>query len=149
MRAAALAGLLLLAPEALALMPPHVSHTEPASGSSLVGNTIIFHGYSLEYAESQDVVVVDPATGRAVEHSTELDCQWEGEDPPGHVGGTQLRCELRVTLEGLEAGRLYKASYMDTELEFTWVGPAPAQPAPAPEQNPAPAGDPAPAPAEE
>ncbi len=135
-RSLALAGLLLLAPEALALMPPHVSHTVPASGETLQGDTIVFHGYSLEYAESTDVVVVDLATSKSVEHSTDLNCHWEGHDPPGHVGGTQQQCELMVTLEGLEVGRRYKAVYMDTELEFDWAGPAQPEPAPAAPEPP-------------
>ncbi len=140
-RSTLLAGLLLLAPEALALMPPHVSHTVPAQGEDLHGDTLVFHGYSLEYAESTDVIVLDLATSKPVEHSTELNCHWEGHDPPGHVGGTQQQCELMVTLKGLEAGHRYKATYMDTELEFGWAGPAqPDQDAPPPvgDEPPAP-----------
>ncbi len=131
MRTALFAGLLLVAPEALALMPPHVSHTVPAHGETLVGATVVFHGYSLEYAEDSDVKVIDLATEQPVRLDTELDCSWEGHDPPGHVGGTQLRCELKVTLKGLEAGHRYRASYMDTTIEFDWAGPA--EPAPTPE----------------
>jgi hypothetical protein len=130
MRVLALAGALLLAPEALALMPPHVNHTVPAQGEALVGEVIVFHGYSLRYADDEEVVVTDLTTSAPVEHSTELECEWEGHDPPGHVGGTQQRCELKVTLKGLELGHRYKATYMDTELEFDWSGPAPAAPAP-------------------
>ncbi len=139
---AAVAGLSTLAPEALALMPPHVSHTVPANGETLEGDTIVFHGYSLEYADTSDVTVVNISTSEPVELSTALDCQWEGDDPPGHVGGTQLRCELKVTLQGLQAGHRYKASYMDTELEFTSAGapatPEPEAPVPAPTAPPTP-----------
>jgi hypothetical protein len=130
LRVLALVGL-LLAPEAFALMPPHVSHTVPAQGEDLLGETVVFHGFSLEYAESTDVTVLDLTTSKPVEHSTELNCHWEGHDPPGHVGGTQQQCELMVTLKGLELEHRYKAVYMDTELEFGWAGPAPSGPAPA------------------
>ncbi len=130
------AGLLLFAPEALALMPPHVDRTVPAHGETLEGEVLVFHGYSLAYGEPSDVAVTDLTTSAAVELSTELDCQWEGEDPPGHVGGTQQRCELRVTLKGLESGHRYRAVYLDTELEFDWAGPA--QPVP---EAPPPVGD--------
>jgi hypothetical protein len=140
-----LACAILFAPEALALMPPHVSHTVPAPGEPLQGDTIVFHGYSLEYADDADVSVIDLATERPVAFSTVLDCAWEGHDPPGHVGGTQLRCELKVTLTGLEPGHRYRATYMDTALEFHWDGPAPAAP-PAQEKQ-APPADPGTVPA--
>ncbi len=128
----------MLCQEALALMPPHVDRTVPAHGETLTGDTLVFHGYSLEYAEEQ-VEVVDLLTQRPVEFDAQLDCQWEGEDPPGHVGGTQLRCELKVTLKGLEVGHRYRARYLDTELEFGWEPPAPPPEAPAVPPDPAPA----------
>lgn len=128
MHALALAGLLALASEATALMPPHVNHTVPASGETLQGEVIVFHGYSLRYADDEEVVVTDLTADAPVEHASELVCEWEGEDPPGHVGGRQQRCELKVTLRGLEAGHRYRASYMDTEIEFAWSGPAQSAP---------------------
>jgi hypothetical protein len=143
MRAVALVGLTLFASEALALMPPHVSSTVPGDGGTLQGDTVVFHGYSLEYADDA-VSIIDLATERPVQHAAALDCQWEGHDPPGHVGGTQLRCELKLTLEGLEPGHRYRASYLDTTIEFEWEGPAPepagaeAPPPPAPPTAPEP-----------
>ncbi len=105
------------------MMPPHIRRSHPESGGILSGSVLRFEGYTLQQADLEGLEVTDLTTGGSIEHSVELHEEWVGYDPPGHVGGRQLYCELRVHLRGLKSGHRYRAQVLDTTLEFTWAGP--------------------------
>jgi|ETNmetMinimDraft_15_1059895.scaffolds.fasta_scaffold26493_2 hypothetical protein len=110
-------------------MPPHIDETVPEHGGVLADDTVILRGYSLEYADLAELDAHCLTTERGVVSHTVRNCEWVGSDLAGHVGGTQQRCELRVTLEGLTGGNRYRISFLDTVVEFV-VEHAPEPPDP-------------------
>lgn len=100
------------------MMPPHVTGTEPSADGTLSGDTLVIRGWSLVYSEPDtDLKVVDVGTGAPLPFTWDMDHEdvGEGELP----GAVQVRCELRVRLEGLAPGRRYRLEYLDEPVEFT------------------------------
>jgi len=118
-----LAIALTLSLPAAALMPPHISSSDPQDGGVLEGDTLVFHGYSLAFGE--EVKVAD-AAGEPVQVTQQLTCTGEGDcceadrrDEDLRVGCCQQRCELRVTLSGVVPGATYRATVLGATLVFT------------------------------
>ncbi len=91
-------------------MPPHVTSAE------LRGDTLVVRGWSLVYSEPDSELRVIGPDGAPLPFTWEMHAEDVGEgDLPGSV---QVRCELRVKPEGLEAGRSYRLEYLDEVVEF-------------------------------
>ena len=73
----ALAVVTFVASAALALMPPHTTRAEPGEGGELAGRTLIFHGYSLDYADKV-AIALDVEAKRTVATTVEISCEWVG-----------------------------------------------------------------------
>ena len=115
-----LAGILILAltVSAQALMPPHVSSTEPPQDGVLKGNVFILHGYTL-YSFDQDSFAVSDHAGNEVPFSLEKECRTEGEGTA--PGSQQNACTFWLTLEGLEMGKQYQVEFLYTEEVFRFT----------------------------
>lgn len=111
--------LLLFPALARAVMPPHISDTEPANGGVLTTDTVVLHGWSLGFTDpAADIKVTDTVTQTLVPFTATKDCAWEGE---GEMpGARQERCTFEVKLEGLVEGREYELHYLDEVLRFTY-----------------------------
>jgi len=104
----------------LALMPPHIQSTIPPNEGVLEGDTFLFHGYSLEYAESDSLKVILVKTGESVEHTTKTSCTLEGKcDEESRPGSCQEKCEMRVTLKQVLPGEQYEIHFLDWKSRFT------------------------------
>jgi hypothetical protein len=143
---------------ALALMPPHVDSTEPKNGGTMVGNVVLFHGYSLDYADREATVVdLNAAASDATKRKTkkakrgaakkgagaqadatakvaatvEVSCEWVGDGDC--AGCKQQKCTATVTLAAVVAGHRYKVTYVDTTVEVVagpTAKPVPTKPVP-------------------
>jgi hypothetical protein len=104
----------------LALMPPHIQSTIPPHEGILGGDTFLFHGYSLEYAEAGSLKVILVKTGEAVEHTTKTSCTLEGQcDEPSPPGSCQEKCEMRVFLKHILPGEQYEIHFLEWKSRFT------------------------------
>ena len=111
--AAVALAVLLLSSVALALMPPHTRSSVPPDGGELQGRIIIFHGYSLTYAERR-ADASDLETRRPVQATVEVSCVPEGQGScPGCV---QQKCQARVTLAAVVRDHRYRVKYHDRTI---------------------------------
>ena len=102
---------------AMALMPPHVSGTIPENNGLLQGDTFVLHGYTLDYAQTESLEVIDLASGRTAPIKKDLKCQWEGEgDCPGC---RQQACTMTIKLLSPEPGHTYEFRFLDENYRFT------------------------------
>jgi hypothetical protein len=99
------------------MMPPHTTATEPEDGGTLTGDVLLIRGWSLVYTEPDtELTVVDVEEGSVLPFTWGMNGEDVGEgDQPGAV---QVRCELRVRVQGLVPGRRYRLDYLDTAVEF-------------------------------
>ncbi len=98
---------------AAALMPPHTTDSDPKNGGDLQGRTVIFYGYSLDYAEKK-ADVVDLRGNRRVPATVEVHCRWQGKGDC--EGCQQQRCEARVSLAAVEKDHRYRITYLDVTI---------------------------------
>lgn len=114
-RLAAMAGcaLLLAASSVSALMPPHTTRAEPGEGGDLTGRAIVFHGYSLDYADKV-ATVVEVETKAAVANAVDVQCEWVGKGDC--EGCRQQKCHATVTLVAVVRDRHYKVEFLDTSV---------------------------------
>lgn len=132
---------LLAAPLALALMPPHTTRAEPGEGGELKGRAIVFHGYSLDYADKV-ATALDVEAKRPVATTVEVHCEWVGKGDC--AGCRQQQCQATVTLAAVERDHHYKVEFLDTTVTVkatTTEGAAPAKGEP-PAPGDAPKADP-------
>jgi hypothetical protein len=115
-------AVLLLSSSAFALMPPHVKSTNVKDGV-LEGSELILHGYSLKYTDlPKDLVITDANTkNKKVSFTHKLNCKWVGECDDDRPGSCQLKCVLRVTLDGVKHGARLRLRYLDETLAFRVV----------------------------
>jgi hypothetical protein len=112
--------------EGQAVMPPHLTGSEPEEGGILDGSTITFQGFSLNYADLKELKITDLDTGKAVPFSTDLACKLVGEglkekDPP--PGSVQRSCTLDVNLSQVIAGHHYRVQFLDLDMKVRAAGP--------------------------
>ena len=94
------------------MMPPHLS-----GPPTLAGDTLILEGYSLNYTSPEsELSVTDVESGAELPFEAALvrvreDRSGGAENPP--PGAIQFRCVLTVKLQGVEAGRTYRVSFVD------------------------------------
>ncbi len=106
----ALLLVLVAASTAWALMPPHTTRAEPGDGGELRGRVIVFHGYSLDYADKV-ATALDVEAKRPVATTVEVSCEWVGKGDC--AGCRQQQCQATVTLAAVVAEHHYKVEYLD------------------------------------
>lgn len=117
---------LFTAGAAMALMPPHVSGTVPENNGMLAGDTFVLHGYSLEYAPTETLQVIDLTSGQAAPIRRDMQCKWEGEgDCPGC---RQQACTMTIKLLSPSPGHTYEFRFLDENYRFTVAPQSGSQP---------------------
>jgi len=113
--------ILLFAPAALALMPPHVTKITPGHGGTLTGNTIVIEGYSLKYAPpDKELKLTGATTGKAVAYTHKLETEWVGKcDKDSKPGSCQQRSKLTLTITQKRLPDVIKLSYLGDEAMIT------------------------------
>ena len=107
---------------ALALMPPHLTGSQPPDNGTLDKPEILIFGYTLGMVDLENMKVTDAADGQQVKTSANLDCEWEG---TGNMpGARQQRCTVKITLEKACPGHTYEVFFLDQTFHFTYDGPA-------------------------
>jgi len=105
---------------ALALMPPHIQSATPPNEGVLEGQTFVFSGYSLEYADAKKLKVILVKTGEEIEYTTETSCTLEGKcDDNARPGSCQEKCEMRVNLNKVVPGEQYEIHFLEWKSRFT------------------------------
>jgi hypothetical protein len=111
---------IMAAGSVIALMPPHVDGTVPDNHGIIKGDTVVLHGYSLGYAATEKVQVLDVATGKFTPIRRNLECRWEGEgDCPGC---RQQACTFTIKLLAPVPGHTYEFRFLEETYRYT-VGP--------------------------
>lgn len=111
---------LVLASSVQALMPPHVSHTEPAAGGELGSNIILIHGYTLGIVDLETLKVTDLTENRPVKIETEFESEVVGEGDC--EGCRQLRCTITVRLLRACPGHDYRIDFLDEAFVYKYQG---------------------------
>lgn len=97
-----------------ALMPPHINSSIPENGGNLLGDTVLFFGYSLSYGDAENLKVIDLTTSSEVETSSDLNCASEGEG--NSEGCVQMKCILAITIKEIIPTREYEISFAGTNI---------------------------------
>ena len=97
-------------------MPPHLVRTIPEDGGLLQENVLKFFGYSLMYAEIEDLRVIDLTSNEEIEITTDLSCEWKGKGDC--TGCQQQSCILKVKLLKVYPGHQYEANFLDWQVRF-------------------------------
>ena len=106
----------------LALMPPHLSGSDPEDGGILKGNTVIIYGYSLGYASFKGLKVKDTTTGKKVTFTKELDCKdinkCKGRKNSDMPGCWQEKCQLKIKINKVISGHSYEVHFLKSKFRF-------------------------------
>lgn len=98
-----------------ALMPPNIKSSIPENEGILLGDTVRFYGYSLNYGDTENLKVIDLTTGDELETSSDLTCVSEGKG--NSEGCVQLECILAITLKENIPMHEYEISFVDSNIE--------------------------------
>lgn len=107
--------LLCLPASLTALMPPHISGSDP-----LKNNSIVLRGYSLKYADLSTIKVIDETAKKPVQFTKDLTCSWINNcDEKKMPGCMQSKCRLTITFKNLIKGHVYRLTFLRYTAKFT------------------------------